>query len=370
MNNKRKVFVLLIVIMLILIGPRLIKQVKSVLTTVEKEFYLLQEIETGHEDDLIYKKLDSGLVQYWDGILYLYDMTGKQKWHTYIGIVNPIIKTNSNSVYMLDNDKNQLIRIGKNGEILYRYTIEGALVNFEVCEENYVILQYFSQKNITNLKILNKEGREHNNILLTEGEVINISISKTHNYIGINTLVTNNVLESRLLTYDIDGQLIGSNNLEEQFVLGFLYDSKGNMIVVKEEEVFSINKSNRVKWSVFLNKIKLFKGFLTEHMVLYSDESGKNPLIHTKEGEEIKVLQYNGKVIGEFQIDGKVNGLDIHEEAIVFYSPRTIYFLDKRGNLEVEYKYSSDIEEIFVFSKGHLVIVTKGKLSFMKMSEG
>lgn len=355
--------------MLVFAGPRLMKQVKNVFTTTDKAFFLIQEIETGYQDDLIYKKMDSGLIQYWDGILYLYDMTGKQKWHTYIGILSPNIKTNSNSVYLLDNDKKQLIRIGKNGEILYRYTLEGALVNFEVCEDNYVILQYFSQKNITKLIVLNEEGREYSNVLLTEGEVVNISISKAHNYIGVNTLVTNNLLESRLLTYDLKGQLIGSNNLEEQFVLGFLYDSKGNMIVVKEEEVFSINKNNKVLWSEFFNKIKIFQGFSMEHMVLYGGEKGRNPFIHTKDGEEIKILQYNGKVIGQSQIDENVNGLDMYGEAVVFYSPRTIYFLDKRGNLEMEHKYSSDIEKVFVFPKGHLAIVTKGKLSFMKMSE-
>lgn len=357
------------IIMLILIGPKLINAARKTISTVEKEIYLIKEIETDYQGVVTYKKMEEGILQYWDGILAFYDLAGIQKWHIFLGITNPMIKTNSNNIYVVDNSKNQLLRIGKNGEIIYRYASEEALKNFEVCEENYVILQYPEKNKLTKLTILNQEGREHSNFSLTEGAVISLAISKKHDFVAVNTLKSNNTIESSLLTYDTKGQLIGSTSLKDQLVLGFLYDSKGNLIAVKEEEVLSINKTNKILWNTFVDRTKLFKEQPFRHITFYSGESGKNPLIHTKGGEKVKIIQYNGNVVGETTTEESILGIDVNEKAIAAYSLRTIYLLDERGIVEMEHKYSSDIEEVFIFSKEHVVVVTKGKVAFMRIIE-
>lgn len=369
MKHKKKFLIMLILMMIIFIAPKIAKEAKGILINPEKDLILLEEIETDYQSDVVYKKMDVNLIQYWDGILYLYDMTGKKKWNIYLGVVNPIIKTNDNSIYIVDHNKNQMIRVDKNGEIFYRHTMEGELMDFQVCKDNFVLLQNKIQNNITKLKVLDQEGREYSNILLTEGEIINFTISKADNYIGINTLITNNILESRLLIYDIQGQLIGSTNLEEELALGFFHDSKGNLIVVKEEEIMGISKDNEVIWKTALDPVRHFKGFFPKYIVLYSGEVEKNRFIHTSKGEELKILQYNGKVLGEANLNDAIHGLDLYDDTIVLYSQGTIYLLDKDGNIEMEYRHLSDIEEVFVFPKGHVALITKGKVSFMRIRE-
>lgn len=335
----------------------------------ENEVHLIEEIETGYDEDVIYKKLKEGILQYWEGILYSYDVMGKEMWNIYLGIVNPMVKTNENNIYFLDNSNNQLLRIDENGEIIYRHTLEAPLNNFAVSDDNYVILQYPSKNNIVKLKILDDEGRGYSEILLTEGDVMNAAISKTHDFIAINTLITNNSLESRLLTYDLKGQLIGSNQLGDQIVLKFTYDTKGNLITVMEEEVFSIDKNNKILWKTSIDRIKGFKKLSYEYMVFYSDQQGKNPFVHARGEDDVKVMKYDGKLIGKGRINEDVLGIDLGGERILLHSARSIYLLDKKGKLKKEHKYSSDIEDVFVFSKGHVVVVTKGKISFLRISE-
>ncbi|AOY75399.1 DUF5711 family protein [Clostridium formicaceticum] len=369
MINRRKKLSLLIVMILVLLSPQIIKNIRTAMTSSEKVVYLMEEIETSHSSDIVYGKLEDGVVQYWDGILYFYDTAGVQKWNLHLGIVNPILKAHMKDIYVVDNNKNQLIRVGKGGEVVYRYTMEDALSNFKVEEDNYVLLQYPTKNNMTELIILDDEGRKHGSILLGEGQVLNMSISKAHDLIAINTIMTKNSLESHLLTYDLKGQLIASNYLEEEFILDFSYDAKGNLIAVKEKEIIGINRDNKVVWNVFLEKVKLFKDSPLQHMVVYSGEESRNRLIYMKEGEGVKVVQYDGKIAGKTKTEEALLGIDTYNGEILLYSLRTIYLIDKKANVLVEYKYSSDIEEVFVFSKGHVAVVTKGKLSFLRILE-
>ncbi|AKL97358.1 hypothetical protein CACET_c39320 [Clostridium aceticum] len=369
MINKRKKFTLLIIMVLVIVSPQIISKIRFVMTSSEKIVYLMGEIETNHSSDIIYGKLEDGIVQYWEGILYFYDTTGAQKWHLNLGVVNPMLKTNAKDIYVVDNSKNQLIRIDKGGNIVYRYTMEGSLSKLAIEEDNYLLLQYPTKNNMTELVVLDNEGRKHSSILLGEGQVMNIAISKPHDLIAINTVTTKNSLESHLLTYDLKGQLIASNHLEEEFILNFSYDAKGNLVVIKEKEIIGINRDNKVIWDIFLEKIKVFKESPLQHMIVYSGEESRNRLIYRREGEGIRIVQYNGKVAGKTKVDEDLLGIDSYGEEILLYSLRTIYLVDKKANILVEYKYSSDIEEVFIFPKGHVVVATRGKLSFLRILE-
>ncbi len=370
MKKRKTIWLILIGTVLMLAGAIIVGKIHNQKISAQKALVFLGEIEINHRGGAVYAKLNSELVQYWDGSLYLYDKTGKKKWSTYIGALNPEIKTGGENIYLLDKGNNQVLCIDIKGEIVYRYSLEEALVNFEICRDDYLILQYSPKNSITNIKVLDKKGSQYSDILLTEGEVINISISKAYDYIGINTLTIKDSLESHLLIYDTKGQLMVSKNLGEELVLGFLYDLRGNMIVIKENGVFAINKNNNTVWDENLDKVKLYSGDSSQNIVFYKGPVGGNQFIHGRKSEDIKILKNNGKLLARAGLDELVTGLDLYEDTIVFYSPRTIYLLGKKGNVEMIHKYSSDIEKVFVLSNKHLAIVTKEKLSFVKTNEG
>lgn len=368
MKNRRKIGFIIILTIIILITPKIIKNFKSTMVSSKDEVHLIKEIETGYDEDIIYIKTKDGIIQYWDGILYAYDVMGAQTWNTHLGIINPIIKVKENSVYIVDNNTNQLVKIDEKGEVLYRYTFESPLNNFSIDDDGYIILQYPLENNMVKLKILNEEGRPYSEILLTEGDVMNTSISKEYDFVAVNTLITNNVLESRILTYDIKGQLIGSNQLDDQLVLEFGYDKKGNLITITEEEVFAIDKDNKILWKTPIDKIKKIKKLPHEYMVFYCQQQRKNPFVHAGGEEDLKIMKYDGKVIGKGRLDEEILGLDLDMERIVLHSNRSIYLLDRKGKLKKEHKYTSDIENVFVFPKGYLTVIYKGKISFYKIN--
>jgi hypothetical protein len=108
MKNKKKALWALIAIIVVLFvaSPRTIKYLKAKTNLDRGEISIVKEIETPHSSQIIYEKFDNGLVKYQGGILTLYNMMGEQLWSINLAINRPVIKTNSDSIYIIDENKN------------------------------------------------------------------------------------------------------------------------------------------------------------------------------------------------------------------------------------------------------------------------
>ena len=370
MGKRGKFLLLLMGMGIILIGFKIIRGGLDTGSPENRELDIIKEIEIDHRGELFCEKVKSHLIQYQGGILSSYNKKGEKNWTSHLGVLNPTIKCSPKAIYVLDNDRNQIISIDRGGEIIYRYNVGDRLEDFQACKDNYLLLQYPYKNKTSQLKVLDNEGREYSEFSLTEGRVVNISISKADNFIGINTLTMKGDIESRFLIYDMEGQLKGTKNLDDQLILGFQQDGKGNTIVVGERQVFAINKNNEVKWDMGLAPIKLFKGKPTKHMIFYSGDMDNKQWVYRNNPEEIRIIQYNGKEVARTGLDEGITGMDLGEDAIALYSSRTIFLLDSGGKLNLKHQYSSDIEKIFVFSKRELGVVTRDKISFIKIRDG
>ncbi|MCC5909541.1 MAG: hypothetical protein JJT76_03780 [Clostridiaceae bacterium] len=361
--------ILIAVIILIFISLKATNHIRTIGMSEGKNINIVKEIETDYHNDVAYEKFKKGILQYWGGILYFYDEIGEQKWNIHLGISNPVIRVSKDAVYVMDKGLNQIVALDE-GKVKYRYTADGPLSNFKVCDDNYVLLQKTPHRSTTELIVLNQQGSKSSIIKVGEGNIMNIAISQKNDLIAINTLATNSGLESNLLTYDFEGNLLASKSLREQLVLKFSYDGRGNLIVVTDEEIIAINRDNKILWESFIDKTQLFQSLVSDYMVVYSGEEGRNRFIHTGEGKNIKILRYNGQNIGTVKLKEDLQGIDLYEENIIAYSSRTIYLLDKRGNIKMEHKYYSDIEEVLMTSNGSMVIVTKEKVVFIRINGG
>jgi len=119
MKKSRLIIFIIVLLVIATVSIRFVKNVKTT-NSSEEEVQELTKIETSYNEEILYRKLQKGLVQYWNGSLYFYDVQGNEKWHNYLGITNPLIKTNKNNIYVIDNNLKQLIRIDEKGQIQYR----------------------------------------------------------------------------------------------------------------------------------------------------------------------------------------------------------------------------------------------------------
>lgn len=373
MQKRKKGLLILITIITILffINPKAISYLKAKTGSREGDVSIIKEIETTHSSQIIYEKLDNGLIQYLEGILIYYNMDGEQIWSINLGITRPIIKTNSNSVYVIDKNTNQILRINKKGEQIYKNTLDKPYKSFNICDDNYVVLYHHTDSPVQYITIMNEEGNKVGEITLGEGEVTNIAISRSQDRVALSTIgINGDTLENNLLIYDLKGNLIGVEGLKNNVILNIFYNEKGDLIAVDEKNIFSIDKNKKVKWETNFNEpISLIDTTSRNYITIYSEGSSKNSIIYSRTGNKIKTLAYDGKLAGEITPKEEILGLDNYKNEVIAYSLRTIFKYSKNGNVKFEHPYSSDILKSFALSENNIVVITKEKATFLSFKK-
>lgn len=371
MKNKRKRLFFLMAIIIIMIGasPKTIKYLKYNRDTEKEYVSVMSEIGMPHSSQIIYEKLDNGLLKYWEGILIYYNMDGQQKWSTNLSINRPIIKTNSNNIYIIDENKNQIIRINKKGEQIYKNTLERGYKNFSVCDDNYVVMHHTSEGLVEYVTIMDDTGNKVSEIALGQRNITNLEISKQYDKVAISIiLVEGDSFENKILIYDLKANLVSSESFKDNIILKLSFSDKGDLIVVGEENIFNVNKDNMVGWEVKLGApITKINAKNKNHLMVYSKGNIRKNIIYSHVENTISLLSYNGKIISEIKPSEDIIGLDSYKNSIIAHSLRTIFKYNKDGELKAEYPYNKDVLKSFALSDNNIVVITKENVSFLSL---
>ena len=126
--------------------------------------------------------------------------------------------------------------------------------NFDVCDNNYVVLHHETEDPVQYITIINKEGKKLSEIVLGEGEITNLAISGAHDRIAISTInINGDSLENNILVYDLKANLLGSENFNDNIILNMFYNEKGDLIVIDERNICGKDKGNLTNWQVNLD---------------------------------------------------------------------------------------------------------------------
>ncbi|MBM7615573.1 DUF5711 family protein [Alkaliphilus hydrothermalis] len=370
MNRKKRMMLILISLLLLLLifNPKTITYLQEQFLGDEREVIDLMELELPHSSQMVYHKLDDQLLQYWDGILYSYSMDGSQNWSTNLSINNPTVETSKNSVYIIDKSKKQIIRINKQGETIYRTTLNDD-IGFIEGKKDDVTLVYHTPDNsrFRKLSILNGEGKKIGDIVINDGEVVSTAISKDEERIILHTVgIGGGKLQTKLISYNLQGELLELKGIEDQLIVNMFFDYKGNLITAHENKLVSIDKSQEINWEQPTDKLIKVMDLSGEYIVTYGGE-GKNSILQGRSREKIQVIDMEGNVIGESKPRESIMGMDYDNEFFIAYSDRSIYLYDKKCNMMMEHQLSVDIEKVFLLPQKHIAVISKEKLVFMKI---
>ncbi|MFW5648492.1 MAG: DUF5711 family protein [Candidatus Alkaliphilus sp. MAG34] len=371
MKNKRKALWALIAIIIILFvaSPRTIKYLKAKTNSDKGEISIVKEIETPHSSQIIYEKFDNGLVKYRGGILTFYNMVGKQLWNINLAINRPVIKTNPGSIYIIDENKNQILCINKKGEQVYKSALDKGYKNFSICDDNYMVLHHDTGDPVQYITVINEKGKKVSEIVLGEGEITNMAISKICDRIAISVINTNkNSLENNILTYDLKANLLGSENFGDSIILNIFYNEKGDLIAIDEKGISGISKDNLTNWRIDLDDPITITDIKNKNFITtYSTGSNKGSIIYLPTENTIRVLSHDGKLLSEIKQGEEAINIDSCKNDIIVYSLRTIFKYNKNGNLKMEYPHTGDILKCFALSDDNIAIITKEKISFLSL---
>ncbi len=369
--NRRGILLIsfLLIALFLIMSPRLIDIINTRSANSKGEPSVIHEIELPHSSQIIYEKFNEGILQYWDGILYYHDMKGQQQWTIHLGVISPIIRTTNNNVYIMDNNKKQLIRLGKDGEVQYKVFLDKGVYNFSANDKQNVLLQLINEGgSYRKLLILNDEGKKTGEISIAEGEIMSFSIEDNDSKILLHTLNTaNNRIEGNLLQYDRQGKLIKLDSLEDKLLLRYYTEGKGNLILVFEDGIRAIDNEGSIKWEVEAAGIKDAINEKEEYLAIYSNETQKSGIIYGKSQDRLNVIAQSGNSLSDSILKEKPSGMDTNKNELLYYSTRSLYIVNKKGQQIAEYKYNSDIEKAFLYQQQHVIVITKERLTFLKI---
>lgn len=370
MKKIKKPLVTLAVIffLLLAIHPKTTEFVKAKTNNGHQDVQLLKEIELPHSSQIIYEKFNDGVLQYWDGVLYFHDMKGQQRWTKLIGAINPLIKTANNNVYILDNNKKQLTRLGIDGEEIYKLVLEKSIFNYNINKGQHVLLQIEDDNTPFNkILILSPKGEKIGEVAVGEGSIMSFSMDSYRSHIYIHTVTTtNNKIENNLIKYDNKGKLISLENLQDKLLMDYYYEDKAGLVMIFENAVRAIDDNREIKWEFPTGRIKLLLHQPENFTIINTSDTDKSGIIYGKSPDMLKVISNSGELISESILEGEPKGIDVHENDIILFTNRTLYIGNKNGGWGTEYKYTKDIEKAFVFPQGHIVIISKERISFLK----
>ncbi len=359
----------LLIALFLIISPRVIEFINTKSASSKGEPAVLYEIELPHSSQILYEKFNEGILQYWDGILYYHDMKGQQQWTHHLGVINPIIRTSNDSIYIMDNNKNQLRRLGKDGEEIYKVFLDKGVYSLSANNKQNVLLQLASEgSSYRNLLVLNSEGKKTGEISIAEGEIMNISIEDNDSRILLHTLSTaNNRLEGNLIQYNSQGKLIRLDSLEDNILIKYFTEAKGNLILIFEDAIKAVDNEGSIQWEAEAAGARDAINEMGEYLAVYRNDTQKSGIIYGKSQDRLSIISEAGQSLSDDVLKEKPIGMDSSKNELLYYSSRSLYIINKKGQQISEYKYNSDIERAFLYPQQHVIVVTKERLSFLKI---
>lgn len=367
-KNKRILIILLgISICLLIFNPKSLGYLKSIITGEIQQATNILELELPHSSQILHIKQKDQILQYWDGILYAYDVRGNQSWSINLGINSPVIEANDEYIYVLDGGKNQIIKILNSGNIEYRRVLNKSVNFIKPGDDKYLFVHHHPEQNrLRNVSVLNEEGKVVAEILVSEGEVINALVSEKNDRVILHTLVfSDGKVEGKLIYYNLKGEVVRLESTGDQIVVNMFFDNKGNLMVFYENKIASINSDYQNNWQVDTEEITSV-ALSNDYLITYHSNEGRGGIIQ-RQRESLKMIDFSGKIIGENRSLEKIIGVDTFNNDIIAYSSRTIYLLNGKGEILMEYKISGDLQEVLLLPNKHIGVITKEKLSIMKI---
>ncbi|GAB6085932.1 DUF5711 family protein [Alkaliphilus crotonatoxidans] len=368
MNSKKRILFIMTVVLVILfiINPRTLAYFESKFGNPDQQLTLLKELELPHSSQIKYARLGQQLIQYWDGILYSYDMEGNQNWSVSLGASNPEMITSHNEVILVDSSKKEIIKVNNQGQLIYSILANESIADIKLCNEGYVLVYYTPQGGpLRSFEIFDSKGNRYGEITVSEGEVINSTISgKEKKVLIYTTQVAKGNIEGSLMEFDLKGNLLAIESMGPGIPLNVNFDDNGNRKIVYTDRVMYGGK-DEVKWTLDEEGLQSIaeEGKL---MVLYFKKAGGIGFFKKSE-DKLRIYDFQGDLMGETVLEDQMKGLDLLEGEIVSYSDRSIYLFNDRAELKMNFKYNGDIEQVFMLPQGNMAVITKEKLAFYKI---
>ncbi|MVO71454.1 hypothetical protein GOD95_08340, partial [Paeniclostridium sordellii] len=235
MKNKWKLIVIFII--LILINPKIFTAFSSSFNKKTTSLDNFKKINVGK--DVKYTEYKSNIVIYEQGTLRGINKNGDEIFNLELGIKNPTISSNK-YIDILDKEKSVIYSVNEKGKVVLKRSMKkSGLVYKSLENDSYIYIFKKDKKNIANIYDF-----EFNLVKSIELDGVVTDIEYTSNKIYLCLLKIDKSIESKILSYDYNGNLEESMNMNQSVLLN-LGLSENGLYVIEKNKITKLN--NKLK---------------------------------------------------------------------------------------------------------------------------
>ncbi|MCG8541494.1 MAG: DUF5711 family protein, partial [Clostridia bacterium] len=298
--------------------------------------------------------------------LVTYDLNGEKLWEKELKMKDPIIRGNKDNIVVVNPTNGKVFYIDYRGEIKLENSLDKEVIDVEINSNGYVLTMLKKE-----IFVFHPNGEIVSNFNIPKGEVFDGDLSEDNNTIALTILnVEEKKFYSNILFYSLDGKVLAGKKYDNDIIYKIFLINDSNLLALSDSRVLMISeddKNNNVIWVKEFEE-NLNKGVLSDQGILVLSLINKeNTIIDTKNRNIICQLNLDGNILNKTPIAGEVLGLDVIDDEILVFTDRTIYILDKKGEIILERKINRDIKTVKWISKKNILITYKDRLEIMSL---
>ncbi len=298
--------------------------------------------------------------------LVTYDLNGEKLWEKELKMKDPIIRGNKDNIVVVNPTNGKIFYIDYRGEIKLENSLDKEVIDVEINSNGYVLAMLKKE-----IFVFHPNGEIVSNFNIPKGEVFDGDLSEDNNTIALTILnLEEKKFYSNILFYSLDGKVLAGKKYDNDIIYKIFLINDSNLLALSDSRVLMISeddKNNNVIWVKEFEE-NLNKGVLSDQGILVLSLINKeNTIIDTKNRNIICQLNLDGNILNKTPIAGEVLGLDVIDDEILVFTDRTIYILDKKGEIILERKINRDIKTVKWISKKNILITYKDRLEIMSL---
>lgn len=347
-SNMKAAVILLVLILMLMTGLIYINNLnsRSALSLNDvKNLQLTGQVEAETQNSTI-TSVDDLLVEAVGTVVTARNIDGGTVWNkTMIGKVESI-KSAASKLYILDNSKN-LYCLSKAGKILWEKQLTDKVKEFYTDRSGDVLIDY-SYDGGAKFQIISGKGVDEGNMTLEGAYVVSFASGKEENAISV-VDISSQVLKTKILVLNLKGDLVWSENLDNQIIPMLGYSKDNSLIAVAEKGIYKYKDQSKKQMKADMQK------------TIYSasvSENGVTVVVREKNGYSAVSYDMNLKESGTLDLEQAPTGIFQEKDRYILYYNEKLLLADMKGSIQAQYKSIPEISKAYFGADDSVVLVS------------
>jgi hypothetical protein len=256
------------------------------------------------------------------------------------------MKSTASNLYILDSS-NKLYCISKSGKQLWDKQLDGEIKEIYTDRSGDVLIA--SKYNTgTKIQIISAKGVDEGSMILENAEIVTFASGREENTLSIID-ISSQIIKTKIITLSLRGDMIWSDNLDNQIVPMLGYTKENNLVAVGEKTIYKYRDKSKKLSKLDLNK--------TIYNASISEE-GLAVVVRSKSGFEVVSYDENLKELGQIKTEQAPEGIILEKNNYILYYSEKLLLADLKGIVKAEYKSMPEIKNAYFGSEGSIISVS------------